>query len=318
MSSNLVIVGVGGIGSRHFESIIKSKLNLHIEVRDFKNNLSKLQDTYSESIKKYGWEKVTLIDATKDFALAQYDYAIIATGATERLEVLEKLKNSAKVPNVILEKPLYNSINDSNKFSELIAKPENYRLNLPRESMPFYKEIKKKYFEGKSSNGIIAAQILGSNWGVLSNFLHFLRLIEFLSEVKFTQIEQVKIDGVYQTKRSDYFDIQGEMSIINENGAILKLMDSKENSDLIIQICDGDNEVTINESKMWASNKRNAEIFGRILYQSQLTANYFDLETQKLVSSLPSAYEYTDIQNQILLKLEPTTFPRLNNRYKFT
>ena len=318
MHSSLVLIGAGGIGSRHFESLISNPLNLNIEVRDFTDNLRKIKENYALQISNYGNEKIEFVNAEKDFARKNYDFAIFATGASERTELVAKLLQSSEISNLILEKPLGNSFASLSQLDDFLDKDIDIRINLPRELMPFYIEIKAKFFQSRTRLSFHKANVIGTKWGLLSNYLHFIRIIEFLTNERFNIVETVEIEKIYETKRKGYYDFFGNIKLSNDSGNIITVSDVETESQTQIEIDCSAGRITINESLRIASCTELQDIDGDIVFQSQLTSSYFDLENKKIVATLPHAKNYIEIEKQIISRIGKLNFPSENNKYKFT
>ena len=100
MFANVLIVGFGNIGKRHFEGLIRSKQNLRVFVIDdddfaFSNfRFFRPHDSFS------GWDNI-------DFgADIEFDLCIISTPAKDRSFLLQKVMLQFRVKNFILEKPV--------------------------------------------------------------------------------------------------------------------------------------------------------------------------------------------------------------------
>jgi len=318
MESNILVIGIGGIGSRHFESLITNGPTAQIEVRDFQENLNLVMENYKSQIKDYGTDKIDFINTKSPFMRKRYNFAIIATGASERFKVLENLLKMAQVDNLILEKPLANSFKGISEISRLISISSDVRLNLPRETMFFYKNIKKVLFKNEKQEMTNSALVKGSNWGLLSNFLHFVRLFEFLAGVKISKIRDFEIFEVYETKRLGFYDVYGRMCLIDSYGNQLVLMDSKDNGHLEISIKVNGDEIQVFENQGFAKNTKGEIVHGKIEYQSKLTYSYLDIPSNRIVADLPAASEYLELNQSLIEKLEVMNFHNELGVYKFT
>jgi hypothetical protein len=318
MKSKIILIGVGGIGARHFESLLKSGPNIQIEVRDFQQNLNSLLSNYRNQINQFGRDNVDLIETSSPFKSDAYNLGIIATGASERSIVLSELLTQARLDNLILEKPIANSLHGILEISKLIKNTQDARVNFPRESMNFYKTVKQILFDKNKGDSSYSATIEGSNWGIVSNCLHFVRLVHFLTGIEVYEILDIDILEIYETKRLGYFDFYGRITFADSLGNKLSLIDSKENREFEISIKAQNDEVKIFEHQGFAQNAVGVVVRGEIEYQSNLTAEYFDFSSNEIIATLPTASDYLKVNENVIKILGAQNFPSIRGILKFT
>ena len=318
MSTKILIIGAGGIGARHFESIISNVPNLQIEIRDFQEKLSNILDTYKNQITEYGENRIKLISTTSPFGDDHYDFGIIATGASVQTKTFSEVLSQARIGRIILEKPLANSLQGINGISKLITQVQDVRVNLPRGNMTFYKRIKQAYFNQNMQGVVYRSTVRGSNWGLLSNCLHFVGLVNYLGGIRLNQISNIEIDDIFETKRLGFFDIHGRISIQDDYGNQLELIDTKSEEEMEISIKTEHDEINIYEQKGFARNAKNLIVNGSIEFQSDMTHKYFNYSNNQIIAELPSASEFIRLNNSLISVLEKSHFPSENGNLKFT
>lgn len=318
MKTKIIIIGTGGIGSRHFEALLKSKPEFDIEVRDFEKGLRFIESQFASEIESFGHSKIHFSEATDPFKFDRYSLAIIATGASNRSNVLRELINNRVIDNLILEKPIANSTADLYAIAELAQEIPDVRMNTPRENMEFYRNIKSTFFEEVGEIGKFKIKIIGSNWGLLSNCLHFIRLTEFLTGSRMESISEIVSDEIYESKRLGYFDIHGSLTFTDNLENSLILIDAKAECDFCIEINSESFKLVIDEGKGTAKDNYGKYVSGCIEYQSGLTNNYFSPKTNKIIASLPLACDYLEISSEILKTITKIGFPHENGKFKFT
>ena len=318
MTSKILIIGAGGIGARHFESLITNVPDLQIEIRDFPEQLSNIMNNYKNQIADYGKNRINLLSTTSRLGQDEYDFGIIATGASAQSKITSEIVSQARIGSLILEKPLANSLEGIIGISKLIQNVQDVRVNLPRGNMTFYKSIKQKYFDQNSTGIPYTSIVRGSNWGLLSNCLHFLGLVNFLAGIEINQIAGVEIDDIYQTKRIGYFDIHGRISFRDDCGNRITLIDTNHDEEIEISIKSGEEEINIYERKGYATNAKDLIVNGSIEFQSSMTHKYFNYATNRVIATLPSASEYLGLSKSLMVELEKFNFPSEKGILKFT
>ena len=67
---------------------------------------------------------------------------------------------------------------------------------MPRENWTIYKKLKKLFIKSKSK-----MKVNGTNWNLVSNCFHFLRLFEWINDSKIKSFNFDKINSWYSSKR---------------------------------------------------------------------------------------------------------------------
>lgn len=205
---NCLIIGTGQLGSRHLQSLLKFKLEkLNIFVIDpnpdslniAKSRASEI--THSHNLYfSLDWELIP----NKLF------FVVVATNSNVREQVSIKLLNDYQVKVLILEKVLfpnieaYKNVGDKIKSSGTIC-----YVNHARRMFEGYKILKSR-IDNKDN---LHFQILGSNWGLACNGLHYLDFIEYLSDSKLKTINTNLLDKeIFESKRSGFIEFRGQIS----------------------------------------------------------------------------------------------------------
>ena len=105
---NILIVGVGNIGSRHFQSILKSKYSFRLHIVDKNSAHLKNACIYYDNLFKKKKLKIKLDYYNYIPKMnSVLDIAIIATNADIRKIIIEEIIRKNKVKNLILEKIVF-------------------------------------------------------------------------------------------------------------------------------------------------------------------------------------------------------------------
>ena len=117
----ILIIGAGQLGSRHLQGILGSNITATIEVVDpsdlsIKNAIERsLEINYDKNKLKVNFYH-NLNQISKEI-----DLCIIASTADKRFDIINSLLTSSKVKNLILEKILFQSINEYDIIDKLFG-----------------------------------------------------------------------------------------------------------------------------------------------------------------------------------------------------
>ena len=226
----VVIIGSGQLGSRHLQGLLKSDLPLSIEIVDaspqsleLAKSRAKEIETQHEDIRYF-----TTIDGLSH----HIDLCIISTGANVRFKVLQELLGSKHVDNLILEKVLFQRVEEFQMASDLIkAQNVNCWVNCTRPMLDVYKYIKSKIGEDES----ITYVVLGGDWGLACNSIHFIDNMAFLSQETQFVYDYSGITSVIESKRKGYVEFTGTFICRQSNGSEL-ILHSREASNALLRI----------------------------------------------------------------------------------
>lgn len=228
--TNILIVGFGNIGLRHFQSILGHEKIKKIFIYD--KNYKKLINFKKEY--KNSSKIVILKNLNKNNN--KFVLSIISTNSEVRFSLFKKVVNNFRVKNFILEKIIFQKPIEYDLAKEIIKKKKlNCWVNCPRRTWSIFKDLKKKILKDYNLSIIVK----GNNWGLLSNSIHFIDLFAFLTENKnFTFFLDKLSRRLYKSKRKNFYESKGEILIKNMNGDKILLIDKKntKSSNLIFSL----------------------------------------------------------------------------------
>jgi predicted dehydrogenase len=243
---NTIIIGAGQLGSRHLQGLMKSHNEQVIYVLDpSKTSLDiakeRANEVECEHIIKYiqDWDKVPF----------NIDLAIVATGANVRSKVVSRLLTICNVKNLVLEKILFQDLKSYSEISNLIkSKNTSTWVNHPRRMFLHYQKIKKELFKYKQE---IIFQVVGGNWGLACNSLHFIDLCSFLTGKRVNEIDFDWVDKrIHESKRENNIEFTGSVKgTMNDNSCFIITSFNKEVSDISINISSGSQRWSIQEGR---------------------------------------------------------------------
>ena len=143
---------------------------------------------------------------------AELDLVIVATNADMRAQVLKQLLEKKVVKNLILEKVLFQDLNDYDYFENLFKeKGIKVWVNHPRREFGFY----DRFIADLRRSESLAYHVQGSNWGLACNGLHFL---DHLLQIAGNPNVAVKIETadskyhVEESKRQGCYEVFGTIT----------------------------------------------------------------------------------------------------------
>jgi hypothetical protein len=210
----VAIIGVGAIGSRHLQGILKYDEILRVYAIE-PNEASRDMGIARANEISHGHEFYWLSNV--DELPAYIDICFITTVADIRARIIEQLLASRKVDCLILEKVLFNRLDDYSRISNLFENSGvNCFVNHPRRMFPAYQDIKNKH---RLSKARTVMSVYGNSWGLGCNSLHFLDLFHFLTESKPTLILTDLLDSEFFVgKRNDTIEFSGSIAVNTEDG----------------------------------------------------------------------------------------------------
>jgi hypothetical protein len=176
---NIVLIGVGKLGSRHLQALAKLALDANIFVID--------PNAESREIAKSRFEEIpinpkvkslTFYSQISDLKIEKVDVAIVATSSEHRYSAVHSLLNQTKVQYLILEKFLFQKASEYQDVRELLVKHGvKTWVNCPRRMWPVYQELKSEI----ANSNLREFLMIGSDWSLATSSIHILDLIAFLT-----------------------------------------------------------------------------------------------------------------------------------------
>lgn len=226
MTTNIVIVGAGGIGTRHFQSIafeLKSCAVLVVDKDPSAINRAKelVAELKNDSIK-------VAFSSNLELVPEYVDVAIIATSSSARMDVIRRLFTKTRVRHLLLEKVLFQTRHEYQEAGSLIdSAGTDTRVNCPRRYYPYFNEIRNTI---KQSAVPVIYTVDGSGWGMACNSIHFIDHVEYLTAETVSDFEITSLDpGCATSKRVGFIEVFGALKFIFSSGSVLNLICSKSN-----------------------------------------------------------------------------------------
>lgn len=218
---NICIIGAGQLGSRHLQALKSVDVPLNIRVYDndaLALNIAKMR--YESVLSEKGERHNIKYGKLEENEVEKYDIAIIATSSGSRKKVIEQLLSLAKVEYFILEKVLFQYVDDYSAIQQVFVEHsvKNAWINCGRREWGIYKEIKKEICSP------VYMKVSGVNWGLMCNSIHFIDLTAFFTECLDFEVKMDELDPVlHDSKRQGYKESTGTLKIKFKDGSRLEL-----------------------------------------------------------------------------------------------
>lgn len=291
MAYNVVMVGAGALGSRHLQAMKNTHNECFFWVMDSSvESLSKCRKIYEDSPANnnvLGIEFIQTLDAIPE----HIDFLLIATGSGPRFSIFKSIIERSDVKNVVFEKILFRKLNDYEDTALLLEKKGiGAWVNTPRRMWDFYKEI-RPVFAGTPAHMFM----LGGNWGLGCNAIHFIDLYAYLTGSTTYKIDTDGLDRtLYDSKRNGYKEINGLLHCSFSNGGSLMLDSSITNLKAILTISNEKATFSIDEGGKvcWINDADGNRVMTfNVPYQSQLTNLVLDSILENGTCLLPTYRE---------------------------
>lgn len=207
---SVAVIGAGQLGSRHIQGLTQIAPACRIFVVDpYKPSLERARVRAAELPSK-GNNKTISYHESFESLPRNLDYVVIATTSDTRLNVLEKLLDELSIGALLLEKVLFQRLDEYGIAERLIsANQVPTWVNCPRRGWPIYSFV-KRFFEDQN---ISLFQIHGGDWGLGCNSVHFLDLFSFLTGKLPSNISTSGLDNkLIPSKRENFFEFTGTLS----------------------------------------------------------------------------------------------------------
>ena len=291
----ILLIGVGNLGKRYLEGLIKIKnKNTKIFIYDKNKDILKDINNYYKNKSK----NLYILKSLNKTPLKIFDLCILSTTANDRHILIKKIINKFKIKLWILEKLVSNRVHNLDKIYNLLKKADVY-VNLPRNYHHIYQFLKKKKLKK------IFIKTKGGNWNIGSNSIHHLYLLEWLTDDNIIKIDIYK-DKFYPSKRNGYFDFYGK--IVGYTASNSKISIESENNDqkFTTKINNLKTQWIINEHKGILKNEGKIILKNKFNLQSRITPNIIKSINKGCL--LPKFKDIYNLHRLILLEYKKLGF----------
>jgi predicted dehydrogenase len=220
---NFLVVGFGGMGCRHAQSILDAKLTERIFVIEpsdeiFETNLKRIGFNSSAFVRLKSVDEISVL----------IDLAVVATSSEPRFEITRQLISKG-VQTFLLEKVVFQSIDQFIKISDLSAE-KTVRIfgNLPNRYFDNYIEIKKHIL--KTATVSVNMTVVGGEFGLACNAIHYLDLFAYLTGYELeNNNSRLNVSETPNRRGVQYRELNGFISFKDKNGRGSLMICSEKN-----------------------------------------------------------------------------------------
>lgn len=232
MKNSIGIVGAGQIGSRHLQALTNTSLDIWVADISVSSLEVARSRFYSTLVTKEYAGTIHFVLSISEFPPV-LDVVIIASTASIRRKLVEEVLEKCKVKYMILEKVLFQKVKDiQDVFDLLQVKGVVAYVNFPRRMFTHYQKIKNLI----GSNPIeLKMEVLGGNWGMACNSLHFIDLFYFLTDNE----HKYKLDAsglehnIVSSKRNNYIEVFGVLTGYDERNNSFSISCEDQNTETL-------------------------------------------------------------------------------------
>lgn len=211
-----MIIGVGAIGKRHLQSLIKLSGNANFYLIDpIFNSIKERKIESFLGVKSIRSNKKIFFYENIDDWIGKntiLDLCIIATNSDNRFSILKKILSSVIVKNIILEKFLFNKLSDYKKALKISSSKSNSIFV----NQWILQSLKLRNIFDRFKNYKLDFKVTGIEWGMASNIVHFIDMVRYFKISKFnspTIIKKNLSPVIRSAKRSGFYEVYGNLSI---------------------------------------------------------------------------------------------------------
>jgi len=203
----ILIVGVGQLGSRHLQGVLKVNLDLEVYLLDPNESSRKTAELRANEI-----VHSHTLHYLSDWSgiPGQVDICIIATSADIREKVVAELLHNISIRYLILEKVLFQEIKSYDRVGDLLKeKLVRTWVNHPKRTFQSFQSIMEKVSKVSSPPLFI---ISGNSWGIGCNGLHSIDTIAYLRKTRLSSLHTESLSSeVLQNKRPGFVEFEGTL-----------------------------------------------------------------------------------------------------------
>lgn len=211
---NIIIIGAGQLGSRHLQALALLEEACSIYVVDPSSKGREEAKKRFSQVEGHQRHVVKFISSLSEVSLRNADLVVVSTNSGVRYQVVNDLLTNFEVDYLILEKFLFQRQDEYEKISQkLLEKNTIAYVNCPRRMFPDYQKIKKML----ARDVIYRMEVVGNNWGLACNGIHFIDLFQWLCGETVVSWSNELDKGFKQSKRDGYVEFTGSIYGLTNN-----------------------------------------------------------------------------------------------------
>ena len=305
-NKKILIVGFGGIGCRHTQSLLDDGFN---DIYIYDTNT----DNIYNNIKLIGYDlaEIKIVNSLNDLDSDYIDFVIISTSSEHRFDIFNKLVQK-DIKYFLLEKIVFQSMEEFRKASQLIDDKKLFAYcNFPNRYFINYANLRQEIMFSSKADFYISS----GDCGIACSGIHYLDLFEYLTCSSIIETKSLLEKWTKNNKRGNsYIDFSGVFFAKNEKNNNMELFfDKSHNGGCMIRILLENKIVILSETDLshYSINKNNEVIDNQsfnIKPQSQLTSKMVE-DIYSHNSLLPTINESMNAHYHLFKECQKTINP---------
>jgi hypothetical protein len=297
----VLISGAGQLGSRYLQGLAKCRLPLRIYVQDrYEGSLDLARQRWGEVLSPEVTHEVSF-HSSFELLPRQLDIAVVATTADSRPGVVAEITAHSDVRFWVLEKVLAQSESGLDEIMSKIAEGASAWVNTPRRMMPWHQQIKVHL----ALNHPMRLKVTGGAWGLACNAIHFLDLFAWWTgeELQSVSTDRLASDW-FESKRQGYWEVSGILEAGFSGGSRALLSAEEGTAPPFLEVSDGQLSWVIKETEGLAKRSDGMKISGRMVYQSEMSADLVEAILATGYCALPTLAESTALHRVFIRSMQ--------------
>jgi len=287
MSGVVAICGIGNLGRRHLEGVLRSEHADIVHVYDIREDALAACELVvrrsGEARKRQPIAELRLHHAIRTLPTS-LNLAIVATSADVRPQLVDELSSHARVGHYVLEKVLAQDESGLDRLLDVTSTSQAW-VNMPRRMMDWHRRL---YYSIRG-NGPISMVVSGGDWGLACNAVHFMDLLAWWSGAAPRAVDTNLLEPAWSpAKRKGFWEVHGSMSVTYADGSLLILNADHSTEPVTIEADAGGMAWLINESDGVARRSDGFSQPGVYELQSEMTPRLVDSILTSGTCALPT------------------------------
>ena len=269
----ILLLGAGNLGSRYLQglALLEEKFLIYV-VDPSSASLSAARTRWNEAIGSTGQEIICL--TSLDGVPKHLALVIIATPASCRSQVVDEISKNFVVSYWVLEKVLAQSSRQVSDILEFLEGGSDVWVNTSRRLMAWHQEIRSQI--NLSIDQPLRVRVAGGAWGLGCNAIHFIDLVCWWTGASVEVVDCRRLRDWKPSKRSGFQEVFGTLDVSFHDGSSLELQCDQSDDQLLIEVETSQGNWVIKEAAGEAVGPNGKVIFGKLSFQSDLTAPLVD------------------------------------------
>lgn len=313
------LIGVGALGIRHLEGLMRSRTQLTISVVD----PSAAALRAAKCVPVPSRHRIEFVQTMT--SLQQVDVAIVATTSRHRAAAVRELLRKAKIVRcIVLEKILFDRKSNYVTIEKLLIRHGvKVWVNSPVRTFPFHQKLKEKL-----GNGAVFCHFSGGErYGLMTTAIHDAHYASYLVGSRaFTTDTSLLRPTLVDAKRRSYKELHGTLEFCFANGSRALSTTLPFSAPRRIAIMGKNARATIEQpgNVAWIAEKKTnwkwKQMKAPFLLQSDMTGPLIERILKTGTCDLPTFKESARIHLQLLEPVQKFLHKHgyRSNRYPFT